>query len=304
MTMGRVLITGGTGLLGGRITQLLQKQGTEVAYLSRRPDHVSRIPAYEWDVNSQKIDAECLKNTTSIIHLAGAGVADRRWTAERKEEILQSRTRSTALLHKLLKENAHSVETVVCASAIGYYGYDDGDWKSEDAAPASDFLADVTKAWEDAEDRLAELGVRVVKIRIGIVLTNVGGALKELAKPIQWWAGAPLGSGKQFMSWIHIDDVTRMFLYALEHTSMSGPYNAAAPNPVTNADFTKAVAKVLNKPLLLPNVPPFAMRLLVGEMAEMLLGGSRVSSEKIRNEGFEFNFPILADALEDLLQQN
>ncbi|WP_338030012.1 TIGR01777 family oxidoreductase [Fulvivirga sedimenti] len=302
--MGRVLITGGTGLLGGRITQLLQDQGTGVAYLSRRPDYVARIPAYEWDVNAQKIDADCLKDTGAIIHLAGAGVADRRWSAERKEEILQSRTRSTALLYKLLKENPHSVHTVVCASAIGYYGYDNGEWKDENSAPASDFLADVTKAWEDAEDRLAELGVRVVKIRIGIVLTREGGALKELAKPIQWWAGAPLGSGDQYMSWIHIDDVTRIFLYALENDSLSGAYNAAAPNPVTNAVFTKAVAKTLNKPLLLPNVPPFAMRMLVGEMAEMLLGGSRVSSEKIRDAGFVFNFPHLEEALEDLLRQN
>ncbi|MEJ2003732.1 MAG: NAD-dependent epimerase/dehydratase family protein, partial [Cyclobacteriaceae bacterium] len=190
--MGRILITGGTGLIGGHITKFLRDEGKEVAYLSRTPSHVSKIPTYEWDVEKQLIDKECLQDTEAIIHLAGAGVADQRWTPERKEAILQSRTKSTALLHKLLTENEHNVKTVVCASAIGYYGNSNGHWKDEEADPASGFLADVTRAWEDAEDRLAETGVRVVKIRIGIVLTMEGGALKELARPIQWWAGAPL----------------------------------------------------------------------------------------------------------------
>ena len=300
--MNRTLITGGTGLLGGFITRLLEKEGREVAYLSRRPDHVSRIKAYEWDAEKQFIDPACLKDTNTIIHLAGAGVADQRWTPARKEVILQSRTRSTALLHKLLSEHPHQVKSVICASAIGYYGYDNGDWKTEDSPPASDFLADVTKAWEDAEDRLAETGVRVVKIRIGIVLTMEGGALKELARPIQWWAGAPLGSGNQFMSWIHIDDVSRIFVHAVYHEEMSGAYNSVAPDPVTNKEFTKQVARAMNKPLILPNVPPFAMKMLVGEMAEMLLGGSRVSSDKIRGAGFSFNFPQLPEAIADLIK--
>ena len=302
--MGRVLITGGTGMLGGKITELLLKSGHEVAYLSRNPGHVKKITAYDWDVNSQTIDPDCLKGTDAIIHLAGAGVADQRWSAERKEVILQSRTRSTALLHKLLSENDHQVKTVVCASAIGYYGYDDDGWTDENASPASDFLADVTKAWEDAEDRLTEAGVRVVKIRIGIVLTMKGGALKELARPIQWWVGAPLGSGKQFMSWIHLDDVCRIFLHALENEQLHGAYNAVAPSPVTNKEFTKAVAKALNKPLFIPNVPGFALKILVGEMAEMLLGGSRISSKKITDAGFVFNFPDLEPALDDLLHHN
>ncbi len=302
--MSRVLITGGTGLIGGHITAKLREMGTEVAYLSRMPSHVSRIPAYEWDTEKQLIDAECLKDTETIIHLAGAGVADQRWTPDRKETILQSRTKSTALLHKLLKENKHNVKTVVCASAIGYYGYSNGEWKNEESGPASDFLADVTKAWEDAEDRLAETGVRVVKIRIGIVLTMEGGALKELARPIQWWAGAPLGSGDQYMSWIHIDDLTNIFIHAMEHDEMEGAYNAVSPNPVTNEEFTKAVARKMNKPLILPNVPPFALKLMIGEMAEMLLGGSKISSEKIQKTGFEFKYPRLQDALIDLMVYN
>jgi len=302
--MGRILITGGTGLIGGRITKILRDSGEEVAYLSRTPSHVSKIPAYAWDIEKQEIDPACLENTETIIHLAGAGVADKRWTPERKEVILQSRTKSTALLHKLLSENEHTIKTVVCASAIGYYGYQNGEWKTEEAEPASDFLADVTKAWEDASDRLAETGVRLVKIRIGIVLTMEGGALKELARPIQWWAGAPLGSGNQYMSWIHINDLCNMFVHALKNEDMSGPYNGVSPNPVTNAEFTKEVARILNKPLILPNVPPFALRMLVGEMAEMLLGGSRISSEKIAETGFQFKFPLLPDALADLLAHN
>jgi len=302
--MGRILITGGTGLIGGHITSKLRESGKDVAYLSRMPSHASRIPAYEWDIQKQLIDSDCLKDTEAIIHLAGAGIADHRWTPERKEAILQSRTKSTALLHKLLKENKHDVKTVVCASAIGYYGYSNGEWKNEEADPASDFLADVTRAWEDAEDRLAETGVRVVKIRIGIVLTMEGGALKELARPIQWWAGAPLGSGHQYMSWIHIEDLCNIFLHALKHEEMEGAYNAVAPNPVTNEEFTKAVAKSMNKPLILPNVPPFALKLMIGEMAEMLLGGAKISSEKIQKTGFEFRYPELQDALTDLLEYN
>jgi hypothetical protein len=299
--MGRILITGGTGLIGGNITRILQQKGMEVAYLSRTPGHVARIPAYHWDVQKQTIDQECLKDTQAIIHLAGAGVADQRWTPDRKQVILQSRTNSTALLHKLLNENDHQVKTVVCASAIGYYGYQNGSWKTEESEPASDFLADVTKAWEDAEDRLAETGVRLVKVRIGIVLTMEGGALKELARPIQWWAGAPLGSGKQYMSWIHVDDLSNMFVHALFTEDMHGAYNGVAPNPVTNAEFTKTVAKIMNKPLFLPNVPPFALKLMVGEMAEMLLGGVKVSADKILASGFEFQYPDLSGALEDLI---
>lgn len=299
--MPRVLITGGTGLIGQKITELLQAQGMSVAVLSRRPDFVRKIPAYHWDPDAQTIDASCLEDTIAIIHLAGAGVADKRWTDSRKAEILHSRTRSTALLHKLLRDHPNEVNTVVCASAIGYYGNDGLEMKTEESAPGKDFLAQVTVAWENALDAFNDLDLRLVKIRIGIVLTMEGGALAKLAVPIQWWVGAPLGSGKQYMSWIHIHDLCGIFIYALKNDSLSGSFNGVGPNPVTNEELTREVARVLNKPLLLPNVPSFVLKGLLGEMASMVLGGTRVSSRKIEDAGYTFLYPDVSSALIDLL---
>ena len=299
--MPRILITGGTGLIGQKITERLQAQGMSVAVLSRRPDFVRKIPAYHWDVDAQTIDESCLEDTVAIIHLAGAGVADKRWTDDRKAEILHSRTRSTALLHKLLSDYPNEVKTLVSASAIGYYGNNGDEIKSEESSPGNDFLAEVTVAWENAANALENLDIRLVKIRIGVVLTMHGGALAKLAVPIQWWAGAPLGSGKQYMSWIHIDDLCGIFIYALKNEALSGSYNGVSPNPVTNKEFTREVARILNKPLILPNVPSFVLKGMLGEMASMVLGGTRVSSQKIEDAGYTFRFPDISAALIDLL---
>ncbi len=288
-------------MIGQQITELLQAQGMSVAVLSRRPDFVRKIPAYHWDVDAQTIDESCLEDTVAIIHLAGAGVADKRWTEARKAEILHSRTRSTALIHKLLSSYPNEVKTVVSASAIGYYGNDGVEMKTEESSPGNDFLADVTVAWENAVDALEDLDIRIVKIRIGIVLTMEGGALSKLAIPIQWWVGAPLGSGEQYMSWIHINDLCGIFIHALKNESLSGSYNGVSPNPVTNEELTREVARVLNKPLILPNVPAFALKGMLGEMASMVLGGTRVSSKKIESAGYTFDFPDLPAALIDLL---
>lgn len=296
----KILITGASGLIGSVLTQKLQQKGYQVAHLGRTK-RSGVVPSFVWDVANHKIDEHALRNVSHIIHLAGAGVADKRWSDVRKKEILDSRIQSTQLLFDTLKTVNHSVESFISASAIGYYGFNmDETVFKEDSRPGSDFLAQVTKKWEDEVDMIHVLGIRTVKLRIGIVLSNEGGALVEMAKPIRFGVGAALGTGKQYMSWIHIDDLCHMFIKAVEDSDMKGPYNAVC-DWVTNADFTKSVARILKRPILLPAVPAFAMRLLIGEMAEMIVNGSKVSSEKIRNTGFKFKFFDLQSALNDQL---
>ncbi len=297
-----VLVTGGTGLVGTRLTSLLIEKGCQVRYLSRNPGKVSEVESFSWDIDRQTIDEKALDGVDYIIHLAGAGVADKKWTTQRKKEILQSRTKSTEVLRSALANKDHQVKAFISASAVGYYGWDTGGvWKKEDSRFGDDFLATVTKSWEAEVDQVEKLGIRVAMLRIGIVLSDKGGALKELTKPIKWGAGAALGKGDQYMSWIHLDDLCKMFIHALENDTIQGIYNAVAPNPVTNKELSKLSAKVLGKPFFLPNVPGFVLKLALGEMASMVLGGNRVSSEKIQNDGFTFTYPEVEPALNDLL---
>lgn len=300
----KTLITGASGLVGSRLTELLQQKGYQVSHLSRQAKG-GAIPVYQWDSESQLLDPRAFENCESIIHLAGAGIADKPWTKERKKEIIESRTLSTKLLYTALKQRTHSVTTFVSASAIGYYGYAGSEEIfTEESKAANDFLADVVKQWEEAVDQIATLGIRVVKIRIGILLSEKGGALKELLKPIKWGIGSPLGTGNQFMSWIHMDDVCGIFIRALEDDEMTGVYNAVSPSPVTNEQITKAIAKVLKKPLWLPNVPPFLLNLVLGEMADLVVKGSKVSADKIQRAGYQFLYPDLSAALQNLLIKN
>jgi uncharacterized protein (TIGR01777 family) len=292
----KILITGASGLIGAQLTKMMLQKGYQVVHLGRTKKQ-GEVKSYVWDVANHKIDSEALEGVTTIIHLAGAGVADKRWNEARKKEILDSRIQSTQLLFDTLKKTNHQVESFISASAIGYYGFTMEETVfTEDSNAGSDFLAQVTRQWEQEVDKISSLGIRTVKMRIGIVLSNRGGALVEMAKPIRLGAGAALGTGKQQMSWIHIDDLCAMFMKAAEDAKMNGAYNAVC-DWTTNADFTKAVAKILNRPLLLPPVPAFAMKLLIGEMAAMIVNGSKVSSEKIRKTGFEFQYPDLQSAL-------
>ncbi|MEQ8925601.1 MAG: TIGR01777 family oxidoreductase [Fulvivirga sp.] len=297
-----ILITGGTGLVGSRLTELLKEKNYKVRYLSRAAGSKNGVQAYAWDAENQTIDKSAFEGVNAIIHLAGAGVADKKWTAARKKEILESRTRSTQLLNDTLKSINHEVKSFVSASAIGYYGWDTGGvWVKEGSRFGDDFLATVTKAWEEKVDQITELGIRTAKLRIGIVFSEKGGALYEIAKPIKFGVGAPLGSGNQYMSWIHIDDLCNMFIHAVENDSVNDVYNAVGPNPETNKVITKETAKVLNRPCFLPNVPAFVLKLMLGKRAAMILGGSRVSCEKIQATGFKFSYPTLPEALKDLL---
>jgi len=295
-----VLITGASGVIGKKLTALLLQKGHQVSHIGRSRRN-GTIASYVWNVERGEMDKEALTGKDTIIHLAGAGVADKRWTAKRKKEILESRTKSSSLLFDSLKRGNHTVKTVISASAIGYYGFGlDERIYAEESKPGTDFLAQVTKQWEDEVDKIASLGIRVVKLRIGIVLSNEGGALVEMSRPVRYGIGAPLGTGKQYVSWIHIDDLCRMFMQAVEDDRLEGAYNAVC-SWVTNKDLTEAIANVLKRPLWLPPVPVFVMRIIVGEMAMIVVNGSKVSSEKIRASGFHFQYPELTGALKDLL---
>lgn len=297
----KILITGASGLVGSRLTEMLLQKGHQVSHLGRTKKN-GQVKSYVWNVEKAEFDAEALVGVDAIIHLAGAGVADKRWNENRKKEILESRTKSSALLYEMLKKRIHAVKAVVSASAIGYYGFClDERIFTEESKPGSDYLAQVTQQWEQEVDKIASLGIRVAKLRIGIVLSEKGGALAEMAKPIRFGVGAPLGTGKQYLSWIHIDDLCAMFIKTVEDDQMHGAYNAVC-DWVTNEAITKWIAKVLNKPLLLPPIPGFVMKLVVGEMAVIVVNGSKVSSEKIRNTGFAFQYPELSEALRNLLQ--
>ena len=295
-----MLITGASGLIGTRLTEMLIEKNCEVAHLSRN-SKPGKIKSYAWSVENGTLDGRALANTDAIIHLAGTGIAEKRWTQKRKQEILESRTKSTQLLFDCLHNSNRQVKTFISASAIGYYGFRGNEEFTEASKPGSDFLAQVVSQWEEEVDKIQSLNIRTVKIRTGIVLSEKGGALTEMVKPIKWGVGAPLGSGDQYLSWIHIDDLCRMFLFALENESMRGAYNGTALEAVTNRQLTKAIAKTLKKPLWLPHVPAFVLKVMLGEMADMVVQGSVVSSEKIRNAGFRLQFPDLDLALSDLL---
>ncbi|MEP5611851.1 MAG: TIGR01777 family oxidoreductase [Cyclobacteriaceae bacterium] len=297
----RILITGGTGLVGQRLSKLLAENHFEVSHLSRNPTK-GTYESFYWNVEKGEIDKEAIKNSDIIIHLAGASVAGKRWTKKWKQEIYDSRINATRLLVEAIRNHNSRLQHFISASAIGYYGWDTGqNLVDESSEKGKGFLADVVADWEKEVSNLDEFGVKNSIARVGIVLSDKGAALVEMMKPIKLGIGAPLGSGKQFMSWIHIDDLCQLFIHMI-NSGEAGVFNAVAPNPVTNKDFTKQLAKAVNKPLILPNVPSFALRLLVGEMQVMLTGGNKVSSKKIEQTGFDFQYPSLDSALKNLVK--
>ena len=295
--MKNILITGGSGLVGKQLTSLLESKGYAVAWLSRKPQQQAY---FLWDVEKQELDQQALEWADAVVHLAGEGVAEKRWTVDRKKRILESRTQSTQLLYTAIQQAEKKPNTFISASAIGYYGFNTGtNLMEETSLPGDDFLAEVVLAWEKEVKKIEALPLRCVILRIGIVLDAAGGALREMLKPP---VAAPLGSGDQWMSWIHIEDLARMFVFALEKTTLQGIYNAVGPYPATNQQLTKEAAAAKGKPYVGIGVPGFALKLVLGEMAAMVLGGNRVSSQKIQKAGFEFEFPELKKALKDIFQ--
>ena len=295
-----ILLTGGTGLIGTHLTRALLAKGYEVSHLGRKPGKDSKIKTYLLNTVKGEIDQDCINGVDTIIHLAGAGVVDKRWTDKRKKEIIDSRTKSIGLIYDLLKRKNHLVKSVISASATGYYGNRADEILTEESTAGNDFLAEVCLKWEAAVDEGLDIGLRVLKLRTGIVLNKEGGALPQLANPVKWGVGSPLGTGKQWMPWIHLQDVVNLYIYAVENAGLKGVYNMTTPNPVTNQQLTKAVAKRLNKPFWAPNVPEFVLKLIMGEMRLAVLESDRTSAHKIESTGFKFEFPELQEALKNI----
>lgn len=294
-----ILLTGGTGLIGSKLTQQLLDRGYKVSHLSRSAGNNPQVKTYLWDVNKGVIDEHCIDGIDIVVHLAGAGIADERWTDKRKKELIDSRTKSIGLIYDLLSAKKHKVNSIISASAIGYYSDRGDELMTETSSPSNDFMAKCCIEWEDAVDKGKRSGLRIVKFRTGIVLDN-GGALAKMAMPVKLYAGSPLGNGKQWIPWIHWQDVIDMYLYGIENTKLEGAYNMVAPNPVTNKQLTQAVARQLHKPLWLPNVPAFFLKLLLGEMSTIVLGSTKVSAQKIEDAGFNFKYTDITSALKEI----
>ena len=297
---GRILITGGTGLIGTRLSEMLIDQGYEVAHLSRQANTIAHYKTFRWDVDEQFIDENVLNYADYIINLAGASVADGKWSPQRKKEIIDSRVKGTYLLRECLSKTKNNVKAFISASAVGIYGDTHDHLVTEESNYGDDFLATVSKQWEAASWQIHELNIRTCIFRIGVVLSSKGGALPQMARPVKLMAGAPLGSGKQYLSWIHIDDLCRLFIQAIEDTRYQGVFNAVAPNPVTNKEFTQVLADVLHKPLTGLKVPAFGLKMVLGEMSEVVLEGQRVSCDKVLKNGFTFEYNTVQEALESL----
>ncbi|WP_299226044.1 TIGR01777 family oxidoreductase [uncultured Psychroserpens sp.] len=302
--MKRILITGATGLIGQEIVEHCHKKQWIVHYLTTSKTKLSSTENYKgfyWNPKQNEIDVKCFEGVDAIINLVGATIS-KRWTEAYKKEIINSRTQTAKLLRDTIKANDLKIKQIVSASAIGIYEDSLTNYYFENATDLSNsFLGRVVQKWETAVDEFSSLGLIVTKIRIGLVLSEKGGALPEISKPIRFGVGAAFGSGKQWQSWIHLDDLAKLFIAAIEH-HYEGIYNAVAPNPVTNKELTRAVAKVLNRPLLLPNIPRFMMKLILGEMHILLFESQRVSSKKVEDSGFHFNFHNLELALNNILR--
>lgn len=297
----RILITGATGLIGSEIVKQCRLNNIAVNYLTTSKSKLSKAENYKgfyWDPSKNEIDVACLKDVQAIIHLVGASIS-KRWTEAYKKTILLSRVQTSQLIFNTLQNNPNQVTQIVSASAIGIYPNSLTNYYTEDSKEVStSFLGQVVEQWEQAVDAFSSLDIMVSKVRIGLVLSAKGGALPEMAKPIKFGVGAAFGSGKQWQSWIHISDLANLFLHVLEH-KLEGIYNGVAPNPETNTYLTKAIAKQLKRPLLLPNIPEFAMKLILGGMHILLFESQRVSSQKVEETGFNFTHYNLQSALQE-----
>lgn len=299
----KILISGSHGLVGKALTASLTRDGHEVIRLVRR-ERVMGQPEVEWHPNQARIDAEHVEGFDCIVHLAGEGIASGRWTEEKKRKIRESRVLGTGLLSETIAGLKHPPKVFVCASAIGYYGDRANEVLNELSAPGKGFLSDVCIEWEDATMPAAASGTRIVKTRFGIILDRDGGALEKMMTPFKLGVGGRVGDGSQWMSWIALDDVVAGLRFVIDNSAMTGPVNFVAPEPVTNAEFTETMGKVLSKPTILP-MPAFVARLALGEMADaLLLASTRVEPKKLLESGFRFKYPELRSALTHTLVDN
>ncbi len=297
--MQKVVISGGTGLIGSRLTALLPKDKFQVFHLTRSPKASNHI---FWDPANGKIDAEKLEGTHVLIHLAGENIGAKRWSEAQKKRLFDSRLESTKVLASALHKHQIRPECIVAASGAGIYGNDQGEHNFTENDPKGEgFVAELAAAWENATDALAPCTSHFFQLRIGAVLSSQGGALAKMLPIFQYGLGAPLGTGQQFLSWIHIDDLCRLIQAIVNDSLIPGTYNAVCPVPVTNKVFSETLAKVLGRWLLPVPVPAIALKLMFGEMANLVLGGARVSSEKLQQAAFTFLYINLDAALKDLL---
>ncbi len=320
--MPTVLITGGTGTIGKRLSQMLVEKNYDVIILTRQQSKIrnhqseknqlsknqqeSKISYANWDIEKELIDKDAIAKADSIIHLAGAGVAEKRWTKARKKEIVESRTKSSALLIKALSETSNKTKAIVSASAIGWYGADTNESRQkgfqENQSSSNDFLGTTCKLWEQSIEPVENPKIRLVKLRTGIVLSNDGGAFIEFKKPLKYGIGAIFGNGEQIISWIHVDDICRMYIYALEKEQLLGAYNAVAPKTISNKNFMLQLSKkIKGKTFLSMHVPSFILKLILGKMSFEVLKSTTVNCEKIKNAGFTFLYPSVEAALANLI---
>lgn len=298
-----ILISGGTGFVGKELVNLLLNKGYNINLLTRHESEGLKNPnlrEFKWDVYKGEIDEGCIKDVDAIIHLAGEEIAAKRWTEERKHQIVESRTKSIRMIYDLMRKTKNQVNHVISASAVGYYGDRGNELLTEISLPSKDFLAETCIAWEEAVDEGHKLGLRIVKLRSGIILAKNGGVLPQIDKPIRFSIGVIPGSGNQWVSWIHYLDALNVYTFALENEDLKGVFNMAAPGAVTLGELTRSIAGAMNKSPLFIHTPEFVLKIATGEMSIMVLESTKVSSEKLTNSGFTFKYPMINEALEEI----
>ena len=297
-----VLITGGSGLVGRYLTSALLSEGYKVSHLSRNTNQFGKVRVYSWDPKQNIPDPAIFEGIDYIVHLAGANIGEKRWTKKRKKEILTSRVDYAKILHKVIIDNGIQLKAFITASATGYYGSITSDKiYTENDLPANDFLGTTCRMWEEVADLFANEGIRTVKIRSAVVLEKSDSALSKLMKPARFGFLVQTGNGRQYMPWIHINDLCNIYLSAIKDSEMSGVFNAVSPQHVTNKEFMNTLARVIKRPLFPLPVPAIVLRVVLGEMSDVILKGSRVSSEKIKASGYNFLFSNLEDALNNVI---
>ncbi len=307
ITMQTIVITGGTGLVGTQLSKMLVERGYHVIIFTRSPQKhtgTAHLQYAYWDIDNFKVDEAALLKADYIIHLAGAGVVDKKWDAAYRKEILSTRTKSIELILQKLQPGKHHVKALISASATGWYGPDLDPVAPflESSPAANDFLGNTCRLWELAADEAVCMGIRVCKLRTGIVLSDKAGALPEFIKPLRFGIASILGSGKQVISWIHLTDLCRMYIHAIENSALHGSYNATSPSPVTNKTLVKTLARIRNgNKFITMNVPTFVLKIMMGERSIEVLKSCTVSSQKIQETGFTFQYPLLQEALTNLL---
>lgn len=298
--MKKILITGGTGFVGKQLIPFLVEKGYSIHVLTRKPsaNSLKNICFFQWDIERQYIDKKAFEGVEILINLTGANIGEKRWTEQRKKEIIDSRIKSIDLLYQYISENKFNINTFISSSAVGFYGAVTTDKTFvETSESGNDFLASVSQKWEDATLEFKDLGVRTVILRKGVILGKEGGMVKKLSPLAKLGINVSLGSGKQYLPWIDIRDLVKLYNFILSNAQLNGIYNAVATEQMTMNDFSKALLKSFGKKSFLPNAPAFVIRLLFGEMAVMLLEGSKVSNEKLKNTGFYFEFDTIERSL-------